>query len=271
MNYRSHIPLLCLFHCLTWQYYAAETAGPSSKGIAEHVVVVVWDGMRPDFISPQYTPTLYQMATKGVFFKHHHPVYISSTEVNGTALATGVYPNRSGIMANSNYRPAIGWLGPNATEGIEAIRRGDFLSDGNYILVPTVAEMLHKAGYETVIAGTKAVALLHDRSSIRPSEAASNSVVLYKGHTIPRVAVEALNHLNDDKEFPTNSVHPNTAADAWTTKSLTQGLWKKGVRKYTFLWLSEPDASQHETVPVSKTSISAYASRDKNRQKDIQP
>src|SRR5256714_12957359 len=257
-----------LFLCLTCLFlrksFGAEPLASSVKGQAEHIVVVVWDGMRPDFITPQYTPTLYQLAVHGVFFKNHHPVYISTTEVNGTALATGVYPNRSGIMANSNYRPAIGWLGPNATEGIEAIRRGDFLSDGNYILVPTVAEMLHKAGYETVIAGTKAVALLHDRSSIRPSEAASNSVVLYKGHTIPRVAVEALNHLNDDKEFPTNSVHPNTAADAWTTKSLTQGLWKKGVPKYTLLWLSEPDASQHETGPGSDTSLAALESSDKN-------
>jgi predicted AlkP superfamily pyrophosphatase or phosphodiesterase len=78
-------------------------------GKAEHVVMVVWDGMRPDFITPQYTPTLYQLAEDGVFFKNHHPVYVSSTEVNGTALATGVYPNRSGIIANRDYRPEVGW------------------------------------------------------------------------------------------------------------------------------------------------------------------
>ena len=104
-------------------------------------MVVVWDGMRPDFITPQYTPTLYQLAVRGVFFKNHHPLYISTTEVNGTGMATGVYPNRSGIMANSDYRPEIGFLGPNATEGIEAIRRGDLLSEGNYILVPTLADV----------------------------------------------------------------------------------------------------------------------------------
>src|SRR4051812_29516007 len=107
------------------------------KGKAEHVVVVVWDGMRRDFITPQYTPTLYELAQNGVFFKRHHPVYISSTEVNGTAIATGSYPIRSGIMANSDYRPLLGWLGPNATEGVESIRRGDMISDGRYILVPT--------------------------------------------------------------------------------------------------------------------------------------
>src|SRR3954462_9131468 len=72
---------------------------------AEHVVLVVWDGMRPDFVSAQYTPTLYDLAQRGTFFANHHAVYVSSTEVNGTAMATGDYPNKSGILANSENRP----------------------------------------------------------------------------------------------------------------------------------------------------------------------
>src|SRR5258708_28293270 len=95
-----------------------------AKGEAEHVVVIVWDGMRPDFITPQYTPTLYKMAQDGVFFRNHHPTYVSSTEVNGTAIATGMHPDHSGIMANSDYRPEIGWLGPGGTENVDVIRRG---------------------------------------------------------------------------------------------------------------------------------------------------
>src|SRR4051794_31094151 len=51
---------------------------------SRHVLLVVWDGMRPDFITAQYSPTLYQLARRGVFFSHHHSVYLSATEVNGT-------------------------------------------------------------------------------------------------------------------------------------------------------------------------------------------
>jgi arylsulfatase A-like enzyme len=236
----------------------------TGKGKADHVVVVVWDGMRRDFITPQYTPTLYRMAQEGVFFKNHHPVYISSTEVNGTAIATGAYPLKSGIMANSDYRPLLGWLGPNATEGVEAIRRGDMISDGHYILVPTLAEILHRAGYRTVVAGSKPVALLHDRALRRASGPASDSVVLYKGRTIPRSLIDSLVKVNEDKQFPTNTTYPNTAVDAWTTKALVDGLWKKGLPKYTILWLSEPDASQHETGVGSDTALAALASSDKN-------
>ena len=238
----------------------------AEAGKSEHVVVVVWDGMRPDFITPQYTPALYSLATNGVFFKNHHSVYVSSTEVNGTALATGMHPNRNGIMANLDYRPEIGWTGPNATEGIEAIRRGDLLTGGNYLLAPTLAEILQKAGHPTVIAGTKPVALLHDRSTKRLTPAQTNSLVLYKGQTIPKSLQHSLNKLNDDRAFPTNVVHPNKEADAWTTKALTHkdGLWKNGVPKYTLLWLSEPDASQHDSSPGSETSLAALESSDKN-------
>src|SRR5438445_5484292 len=233
---------------------ALTDVGAAPKGKAEHVVVLVWDGMRPDFITPQYTPNLYSLAANGVFFKHHHPLYISSTEVNGTGLATGVYPNRSGIMANSDYRPEIGWLGPQGTESLDAVRRGDLWTGGNYLGAATVAEILQKKGHPTVIAGTKAVALLHDRSSRKTTEAGKDSILLYRGQTIPRYVRDSLIKVNDDKQFPTNTTHPNTGPDGWTTKALTHGLWRKGVPLYTLLWLSEPDASQHETGPGSDTS-----------------
>src|SRR5882672_3384890 len=235
-----------------------------AKGVAEHVVVIVWDGMRPDFTTPQFTPVLYEMAQDGVFFRNHHPAYVSSTEVNGTAIATGMHPDHSGIMANSDYRPEIGWLSPGGTESVDVIRRVDLLTGGKFITVPTVAEILHSHGFPTVIAGTKPIALLHDRSSKRTTAAETNSVMLYKGQTIPRSIQAGLIKLNEDKHFPTNTTHPNTAADAWTTKSLTQGLWRKGVPKYTLLWLSEPDASQHESGPGSETSLAALESSDKN-------
>src|SRR6185436_12263723 len=161
--------------CLAPLLFSA--ASFAAAGTAEHVVLIVWDGMRPDFVSAQYTPQLYELAQRGTFFKNHHPVYVSSTEVNGTALATGVYPNKSGIMANSEYRPEIGWASPNATEGIEMVRRGDLASGGKYIRVPTVCEIVQAEGFPTAVAGTKPVALLHDRSQRKSTGAAKDSIV----------------------------------------------------------------------------------------------
>ena len=48
------------------------TAAGSDRGRAEHVVVVVCDGLRPDAINEKNTPILYQLAKEGVFFENHH-------------------------------------------------------------------------------------------------------------------------------------------------------------------------------------------------------
>ena len=106
-----------------------------AAGKAEHIVVVVWDGMRPDFMTEQYTPALHQLAQEGVFFQNHHPVYLSATEVNGTAISTGAYPAHSGIMANKEYRPRLDMLKAVGTESSETVRAGDRLTTGKDGLV----------------------------------------------------------------------------------------------------------------------------------------
>src|SRR5438105_10030811 len=127
-----------------------------------HMVLIVWDGMRPDFVNATNTPELFELANRGVFFAHHHPVYISSTEVNGTAIATGAYPEHSDIIGNREFRPDIAPLSAIDTQSLEAMRKAD--QQGAYLKVPTIAETLRAQGYRTVIAGTKPVVLLHDRA-----------------------------------------------------------------------------------------------------------
>ena len=55
-------------------------------------------------------------------------VVLNVTEVNGTALATGVYPHHSGVMANREYRPEIDPLKPVDIQSLAAARKGDELS-----------------------------------------------------------------------------------------------------------------------------------------------
>jgi arylsulfatase A-like enzyme len=266
------IPLVSMKNCLSrlascFALVVALAFAPGTamaKGKAEHVVVVVWDGMRPDFIAPQYCPTLYGLAMDGVFFSRNHSTYITSTEVNGTSLATGMHPGRSGILANSDYQPQLSVLSTFATESLDAIRRGDLLTDGNYIRAATLPEILQDAGIPTITAGSKPVVLLHDRSWRKGSPVERQSVTLFEGKTLPRAAGEALPKVNDDKAFPTAVTHPNSGQDNWTTRSLIHALWRNGVPKYTLLWLSEPDKSQHETGVGSTTSLAAVEVSDKN-------
>lgn len=238
------------------------TSAPAGK--AEHVVIVVWDGMRPDFITPEHTPTLFQLSRQGTFFKNHHPVYLSTTEVNATALSTGAYPARSGIIANREYRPEIDDAKSIATEDEEAVRAGDAKSSGHYIAVPTLAEIVQRAGYPTAVMGCKSVALLLDRANVRETGGAKDSVDFFKGKVLPASAMQGLIEANDGRSFPQKITYPNVAQDEWTTRGLTRGLWSRGVPKLSVLWMSDPDYTQHDAGPGSAAALGALESVDRN-------
>jgi predicted AlkP superfamily pyrophosphatase or phosphodiesterase len=231
--------------------FAADT--PRSN---RRVVVVVWDGMRPDFVSKETTPTLWKLAREGVTLFNHHPVYPSATMVNGTALVTGVYPGKNGVIANYEYRPEIDRRRPINVESPAAVSKGDELSGGKYISVPTITEIVQRAGGRTAIASAKTVGLLLDRhAGIGP---AKNSVTLFAGQTLPSGAfapvVTALG------PFP--SAH--LQYDAWTTKAVTDFLWKDDVPSLSVIWLGEPDLTQHESAPGAPPALAAIKSSDEN-------
>jgi len=220
--------------------------------------------MRPDFVTPETTPVLYGLSRQGTVFKNHHAVYVSSTEVNATALNTGMWPEHSGIIANHEYDPALRRHRAFDVEDLEIVRRGDLLTGGFYIREPTLAEIIQRAGFQTAIAGTKSVALLLDRSDRRKDDAASHSVDFFKGKALPESAMSTLIAANAGQLFPTNITYPNVVQDAWTTQALIRGLWQKGAPKFSVLWMSDPDYSQHNSGPGSPAALGAIASVDHN-------
>jgi predicted AlkP superfamily pyrophosphatase or phosphodiesterase len=232
-----------------------------AAGKAKHVVVVVWDGLRPDFVTEENTPVLYKLSKDGVFFAKHHAVYPSSTEVNGAAIATGAYPNHTRIVGNREYRPAIESAKEMRTEEIDYVEKGDRLRAGKYLGLPTMAELLQGGGFFTVVAGTKGVALFQDRTLERKSQSAKSSVNVFAGKTLPAAALGQI--VSAHGVFP-KVEFPNTNQDEWTTRVLIDSLWKQNVPKFSLLWLSEPDYTQHHTEPGSEAGRTALRSSDKN-------
>jgi arylsulfatase A-like enzyme len=230
----------------------------AAAGKATHVVLMVWDGMRSDFVTPETAPTLCQLARDGVTFLHHHPVYLSLTEVNGTALATGVYPGQSGVIGNRDFRPAIDPLKPHESDELEWERKGDQVLPQHFIAFPTVAEILHANGLRTAITGSKGVALMHDRA-LRPD--GDPNATVFAGETLPA-------DLKDKLYKELGRIPPAGAdkikVDQWTTAALTGPLWKDGVPAYSLLWMAEPDFSQHRTAPGSPEALKGIKSDDHN-------
>jgi predicted AlkP superfamily pyrophosphatase or phosphodiesterase len=239
----------------------AAFANLGSVGIAaslrqdRHIVIVVWDGMRPDFVSEQNTPTLWNLAKGGVTFRNHHSVYPSATIVNGTAINTGFYPDRSGILANHDYRPEIHAQKSIDVETVGVVRKGDDVSGGKYLTVPTIAELVHEHGGETAIATAKTVGLLFDRHC--DSSACRD---ISAGTALPHDAVDSIVKLIG--AFPPAN-RPGDR-DSWTARAVTDFLWEKKLPVFSLLWLSEPDDTEHHTAPGDPVALAAIKSSDQN-------
>lgn len=223
---------------------------------AKYFVLVVWDGMRPDYVTPELTPTLWQLRQQGVWFANHHSVFPTSTEVNGAVLSTGCFPQHNGVSANREYRREIDPLKSYETQALRPVRRGDEVTGGKYLRVPTLAELVQKSGGRTAVAGSKAVAFLHDR---KERAADSPNPVWFADGVLPTSRFAGLtNHFGP---FPA-ATSPNTPRDEWTTRCLTEAFWEHGVPRYSVLWLSEPDYSQHNRGVGTMNALAAIRSSD---------
>jgi arylsulfatase A-like enzyme len=250
--------LLALLVCFLPGAALCEEKAPANE---RHIVVVVWDGMRPDFVTERNAPTLWRLAREGVTFRHHHSVYPTMTYVNGAAIATGVYPNRSGLLGNREYRPRIDSQKEFESAAPEIIKKGDETSGGKYLAVPTTAEVIRAAGRRTAIAGTKSVVYLHDRHAEWTSTGKNSSVKFAAAPMTQSVREETLRLLGPFLKEPAKTSEDHNA-DA--TRILTDILWRDDLPAYSLLWLSEPDLTQHEYSPGAELSMAAIRSSDRN-------
>jgi predicted AlkP superfamily pyrophosphatase or phosphodiesterase len=232
-----------------------------SAANSRHVVLIVWDGMRPDFVTEKYAPTLDRLAHDGVRFRNHHSVYPTATDVNGAALATGCYPNRNGLAANLEFRPAINSRQPIDMGDPDSIKRGDDVSGGKYLAIPTFVELLRAAGKKVALVGAKSVAMLFDRQN-------DWTYARIKGKALTIFAAAPLDPAA--REEMTKLVGPliddpgATAAQRnhFATRALTEFFWRDSVPDFSLLWLSEPDLAEHNFAPGSPEAIAAIKAVD---------
>src|SRR5262249_17516852 len=124
------------------------------------------------------------LARDGVFFRNHHAIFPSSTNVNGVGIATGACPQRNGVVSNQEFRPEIDPHKPFDTSDFPALET-DGLVDRNFIAVPTIVELVKKAGFRTAVGGENPIAQFFDRWGERSSAAAHDSPVFYRGKASP--------------------------------------------------------------------------------------
>jgi len=188
-------------------------------------------GCAPISSARKIRPRCGSWRTKELFFAIIMRFTRARTNVNGTALVTGAYPGHSGLIANHDYRPEIDSKHSIDVEIPKVVEKGDQLSGGKYISFPTIAEIVQDASGRTAIATAKTVGLLLDRH-VNPSRG-KNCVTLFAGESRPRDALSRI----ADALGPFPPFGQFTQGDKWTTKAITEILWKDSVPTFSLLWL----------------------------------
>src|SRR5260221_13094757 len=70
-------------------------------------LVIVVDGLRPDYVTAEVMPRLFRIGQRGIVFQAHHSVLPTVTRVNGSSFVTGAYPETHGLMGNVLYSPKV--------------------------------------------------------------------------------------------------------------------------------------------------------------------
>ena len=221
---------------------------PSSK----RVVVIIWDGLRPDFVRPDLTPNLCQLGDRGVVFSKHHAVFPSETRVNAGSIATGCYPGTHGIVGNSFYVPVISEhhaLNTGDHETLQVIAQHEPL-----LSKPTLAERLQKVGHSYAIVSSGSPG-----SSWVQCAPGTGAMINVRGVVHPESLESRLQATYPDP-FPPASL-PATARNGRLTDIIVSEL-QSGTHDVIFGWFCDPDFTQHEYGLGAEMSLQSIREND---------
>lgn len=199
------------------------------------VVLVVFDGLRPDHITPERMPTLDALATRGVRSRQHHSLFPTVTRVNASALATGTGPSGHGILDNSIYLPDVADRVLNTGDAPDMVL-ADSVLGGRLLTAPTIGNRLREVGMRMMVAsaGSSGSAYLFAGGAGTP---VVNADLVMPGTLAPMVQ-RVLG-------VPPADASPNLGRNAWAVDALLRvGVDSLDV-DVAYLWLSDPDHTAH--------------------------
>jgi predicted AlkP superfamily pyrophosphatase or phosphodiesterase len=228
------------------------------------VIVFVVDGLRPDSITPEDTPTLFRLRAEGVEFTNSHAVFPTVTRVNAATIATGLQPGSHGIVGNQIYVPGVDPERAFDTGNFKNLQALDRVSGGRLVMGLTLGERLRARGLTRagVSSGSTGSSFL-----LNPRAPAGVGVLVNgyydPGKTVayPQTASEAI--LAEFGPAPAKAgVARHDAAVAWTERVLRDYVLTELSPDVVINWLTEPDHTQHDVGVGSPPAREALSHDD---------
>lgn len=201
-------------------------------------LIVVFDGLRPDYITAELMPNVYKLKLEGAYGNQHHSVFPTVTRVNASSYATGSYPERHGLMGNTVYFPKVSKTKGLNTGDAKQLEQASHSVDGNLLTTISFGEIMQAQGDPFMVfsSGSTGQALLQNHK-------VAGGMIVNPDMILP----------NDKKEDvvkalgpPPPDTTPNKARHAWVTDGLLHYALKSDGPKVSAIWYSDPDGAAHD-------------------------
>lgn len=236
--------------------FAASCSGPAIDLEKQRVVILVIDGLRPDYVTAALMPRLDRLAERGVRGLSHHAVFPTVTRVNGPSIFTGRYPGGHGLLGNAVYLPEV-----DSTRVLDMSDRADVVAideatGGSLLTAQSLGELLDAQGLTFFAASSGSTG-----SATFMNHRGSGAGLVHQEFSLPvglgPVVAETLGPV---PEIPDGSNAAPLMARA------VDALLLLGVDRFDAdvmaAWLTEPDGTAHATGIGSPETIAALAAVD---------
>lgn len=280
----------------------AQAAPAKTAAGSRHVIIFVWDGLRPDSVTRADTPNLYRMRAAGVNFTANHATYPTFTMMNASSFATGSFPDHAGFYGNTVWHASatgkdahgkqVDFQQPQFTEDYGILDALNHSYNDHLLMVGTLFQAAQAHGITTAAIGKSGPAymqdfrrggLLLDERTVLPLKLAQElqaaGVALPK--TTPLTDSNAGLILKDDNGDPTAfgkvsklddkvttdptdaSGSPYSKANAYLMHTYLEHILPAHNPELSLVWLRNPDSTQHNYGPGTTNARDALHAQDK--------
>jgi hypothetical protein len=241
---------------LLFVLYTTTTLHAQVKTDAQNIrtLIVFFDGLRPDYITPENMPNLYAFSKAGCYGKQHHSVFPTVTRVNASSYSTGSYPGTHGLMGNTVYFPQVDKKKGLNTGEYSDLNKISSATDGHLLTAVSLGEALQKAGAKMMVfsSGSTGQALMQNHM-------VSGGAVINTGLILPESFKQTV--INEIGPIPAKT-KPNTPQHQWVTTALIKyGLTLDGPL-VSAIWFSDPDGTAHADGIGAASSMESIKSVD---------
>ena len=212
-------------------------------------LLIVLDGLRPDYITPELMPNLYDLGQRGVVMNRHHAVYPTVTRVNAASISTGAYPMAHGLMGNAVFFPEVDPGRFLSTSDRSNLLRVTEAVDGALLTAPTLGETLQAVNRRLLVvsSGSSGSAFLLNHTG-------AGGGILHYDYGLPSSLHEQALELLGDVPEPGA---PNDARNRWAVDAFLDVGLPQTDPAVTLMWLSDPDTTAHQHGVGHPTTIEA--------------